>query len=688
VSRRRAIRDLAPLLRAAAPARLVPPPRIAPPTARLHRPYIQRRVPPMNWTDRSAKALAGFVATLGPRRLRDRRRIARVLAALDALAGADAAALRREVAALRQRVRTDGLRPDLLERAVALVAASARDVTGMRPRPVQVSGALLLLDGAMLEMATGEGKTFTAALAAGAAAIAGMRPHVITVNDYLAARDCEGAAAIFAPLGLSTGLVVSDTEPGRRPGAYACDVVFVTNTQVAFDYLKDIVALGPARSPARRLLRAGIGTPDSVPVPRTILSGLHFAIVDAADGVLADEASTPLIISASQETPPDAAPYIAALRLARGLRRETDWFIEADERRIRLTPAGRAALARRAPALGGAWRVAAAREDRVRQALQALHLYERDRHYILGPDPETGETAVIIVDESTGRPMPDRSWEGGLHQCIEVKEGLAPTALRQTIARVTYQRFFRQYLRMSGMTGTGMEIAGEMRSFFDLTTYTVPPHRPLRRRFLGVRMLPDAPAKIAAVVARTQEMVARGRPVLVGTRTVAASEAVSAALHAAGVAHVVLNARQDADEAELVAAAGAAGAVTVATNMAGRGTDIALSEAAREAGGLHVILTEHHESRRVDRQLHGRAGRQGDPGSCEDIVARDDALYARFVPGLARLCRPLPAALAAPLLRRAMQRRAEALGAQHRRQQFSSERDVARLSAIAGAEHG
>lgn len=642
----------------------------------------------MNWTDRSVKALAGFAATLGPRRLRCRRRIARVLAGLDRLEDADRAALHREAAALREKFRTDGLRPALLDAAVALVAASALGTRGLRPRPVQVSGALLLLDGAMLEMATGEGKTFTAALAAGAAAIAGMRPHVITVNDYLAARDAETAAALFAPLGLTTGLVTSDTDPGARPGAYARDVVYVTNTQVAFDYLKDIIALGPARSPARRLLRAGIGTADSAPAPRTILSGLHFAIVDEADGVLADEASTPLIISASLEVPPDPAPYIAALRLARGLRRDTDWFLEADERRIRLTAAGRDILAQRASALGGAWRVAAAREERVRQALQALHLYDRDRHYIIGPDPDSDQTAVIIVDESTGRPMPDRSWEGGLHQCIEVKEGLAPTSLRQSIARVTYQRFFRQYLRMSGMTGTGLEIAGEMRSFFDLTTFTLPPHRPLRRRFLGTRMLPDAQAKIAAVVGRTKDMVARGRPVLVGTRTVAASEAVSTALSAAGVAHVVLNARQDADEAALVAAAGESGAVTVATNMAGRGTDIALSDAARASGGLHVILTEHHESRRVDRQLYGRAGRQGDPGSCEDIVARDDPLYRRFVPTLAQFSRGLPAAVSAPILRSAMQRRAEAMAAQHRRSQFATEKDVARLSAIAGVEHG
>jgi preprotein translocase subunit SecA len=642
----------------------------------------------MNWTDRALRAMRGWITLAGPRRLRHRHRIKHVLDLIGEIPANDTPALRKRAGHLRNAMRREGLKPVLLDEAIALAAAAARDDRGMIPRPVQVSGAILLLNGSMLEMATGEGKTFTATLAAAAAALAGMRPHVVTVNDYLAARDAETSRAIFARLGLSLGIVTSESKPGDRPGAYARDIVYVTNTEVAFDYLKDIVALGPARGPARRLLRAGIGAPDGRPPPATIHTGLHFAIVDEADGVLADEASTPLIISASQDKRPDPAPYVAALRLARLLTPERDWILEPEERRVRLTAAGRARLSKESRAMGGLWAVAAAREDRVRQALQALHLYARDRDYIIGPDKESGDPAVIIVDESTGRPMPDRSWEGGLHQCIEVKEGIAPTALRETIARVTYQRFFRQYLRMSGMTGTGTEIAGEMRSFFDLSTYAVPPHKPLQRIYLGACLLPNNAAKIAAITERTRGMISTGRPVLIGTRTVAASEAVSAALAQASVAHVVLNARQDQDEAALVAAAGQAGAVTVATNMAGRGTDIALDDAARAAGGLHVILTEHHESRRVDRQLHGRAGRQGDPGSCEDIVARDDPLYARFAPRLSVWTRYLPASLAVWLLQRRMQSRAEAQSAASRRRQFTAEKDIARLSAIAGSEHG
>jgi len=285
--------------------------------------------------------------------------------------------------------------------------------------------------------------------------------------------------------------------------------------------------------------------------------------------------------------------------------------------------------------------------------------------------------------------MPDRSWEGGLHQMVEVKEGLAPTAPRRTIARVTYQRFFRQYLRLSAMTGTGMEIAAEMRATYGLRTVAVPTHRPVQRRHLGITVLPDGAAKAARIASRVCELAAQGRPVLIGTRTVAASEALSQALSANGVAHRILNARQNAEEADLVSSAGAAGSITIATNMAGRGTDIKLGPGVAQAGGLHVIRTEYHESRRIDRQLYGRAGRQGDPGSCEDIVALDDPLLVRYAPGLVRQARQVPlAAPTARLLRHVMQSRAEAKAAVARRWQMSQERDLARMLAIAGREHG
>jgi preprotein translocase subunit SecA len=652
-------------------------------------PYPQRRVRPMNWTDRTLFRAGGALATgLTPRRLGRRRFIAAVEAATRETCALPPKALLAEAGALRARIARQGLPLTLRIAAFALARAAFTAERGFAHRPVQVYGASLLLDGRLLEMATGEGKTATAVLAAAVAGLAGFAPHVITVNDYLAARDHEESAAVFARLGLSCGLVTGDMAPPARRAAYACDVVYVNNKDIAFDYLKDLLALDAGRSAPRAALRGALGDPARPGPPRPLLlRGLRLAIVDEADSILVDEARTPLIISAPDGTPPDPDAYLTALRLARALDEGRDFTLSALEHRVRLTDAGRAVLEARAARLDGLWRIPRAREDRVRQALSALHLFHRDTHYLIGQGDDG--PAIHIIDEFTGRTMPDRSWEGGLHQMVEVKEGLAPTAPRRTIARVTYQRFFRQYLRLSAMTGTGMEIAAEMRATYGLRTVAVPTHRPVQRRHLGITLAVDGAAKAACIAARTAALVARGRPVLIGTRTVAASEELARALVAAGVPHRLLNARQNAEEADMIAGAGAPGAVTIATNMAGRGTDIKLGPGVARAGGLHVILTEYHESRRIDRQLYGRAGRQGDPGSCEDIVALDDPLFTRYAPGLLRRLAGLPrGATTARLLRRTMQARAEAEAATARRWQITQERDIARMLAIAGREHG
>jgi preprotein translocase subunit SecA len=653
-------------------------------------PYPQRRVRPMNWTDRALFRAGGALVTgLTPRRLGRRRFIAAVEQARAGAMALPADAMLRAAQALRARIARQGLPAPLRIEAFGLACAAFAAERGFPHRPVQIYGASLLLDGRLLEMATGEGKTATAVLAAAVAGLAGFGPHVITVNDYLAARDHEESAGVFARLGLSCGLVTGDMAPPARRAAYACDVVYVNNKDIAFDYLKDLLALDAARAAPRAALRAALGDParpDAAPRP-LLLRGLRLAIVDEADSILVDEARTPLIISAPEGAAPDPEDYLTALRLARGLAEGRDFTLSALERRVRLTDAGRAALGARAARLDGVWRIPRAREDRVRQALSALHLFQRDTHYLVGQGDDG--PAIHIIDEFTGRTMPDRSWEGGLHQMVEVKEGIAPTAPRRTIARVTYQRFFRQYLRLSAMTGTGMEIAAEMRATYGLRTVAVPTHRPVQRRHLGITLLPDAAAKAAAIAARTADLAARGRAVLIGTRTVAASEDLARALARAGVAHRILNARQNVEEADLIAGAGAAGAVTIATNMAGRGTDIKLGPGVAQAGGLHVILTEYHESRRIDRQLYGRAGRQGDPGSCEDIVALDDPLFTRYAPGLLARLSALPrSAATARLLRRVMQARAEAEAAVARRWQVTQERDLARMLAIAGREHG
>ena len=367
------------------------------------------------------------------------------------------------------------------------------------------------------------------------------------------------------------------------------------------------------------------GAPRPAPMPHA----RGFCSVDEADSILIDEAQTPLIIAAPDERLSET-DCRHALTEARALAEGRDFRLDHARRRAELTRAGRAALAARsgmddAPVL---WRIPRAREELTRHALAALHLHHRDQHYILAEDK------VQIVDEFTGRVLADRQWQAGLHQMVEVKEGLPPGASRRTLAQITYQGFFRRYLWFGGMTGTGSEVVRELWATYGLAVTPVPRHRRLRRSDLGVCLFRSEAAKLRAIAGRAARMVARGRPVLIGTRSVEVSERVAEVLTAAGVGHVVLNARQDGDEAALIARAGEVGAVTVATNMAGRGTDIRLDEWARQAGGLAVILTEMHGAKRIDRQFIGRSGRQGDPGSSQIFAALDDDLLTQHAPDL------------------------------------------------------
>ncbi len=541
------------------------------------------------------------------------------------LAGLSDVALLAEAAALRPALLRDGAR--LLPRAFALTHVAVERHLGLRYHPVQLAGGRALTGRRLVEMATGEGKTITAALPAVAAALAGQPVHVVTVNDYLAERDAARLTPVYAALGLTVGLVKQGDAPDARARAYAADITYVTNKELVFDYLKDRIATAAARGEARHRIAALFGAAGR----GTLLRGLHVAIVDEADSVLIDEARTPLIISAERRDAALEETAVRALDIARGLAEGTDWHLDVSSRSVVLLPPGQAAIAARADALTGIFRATKAREQLVTQALTALRTLERDRHYILA------DGKVQIVDEYTGRVMPDRSWEQGLHQLVEAKEGVALTGGRETLARITYQRFFNRYLQLSGMTGTAREVAGELGAVYGLGVLRLPTNRPSRRRDLGRRILPDADAKWAAVSARAAEFAGGGRPLLIGTQSVEASETLSRALSARGLDHVVLNARQDAEEAAIIARAGEAGRITVATNMAGRGTDIELGPGVAAAGGLHVILTAYHDSGRIDRQLIGRAARQGDPGSAETIVALDDEVFQRYAPRLAAL---------------------------------------------------
>jgi len=345
--------------------------------------------------------------------------------------------------------------------------------------------------------------------------------------------------------------------------------------------------------------------------------------------VLIDEARTPLVISGAGDAASESELFRIAFDAASGLGPEIDYVLDRSDRVARLTDQGRLRLKELSPGLPASWRSARAREEIAHQALAAKHLFDLDVHYLVR------EGKVLIVDEYTGRVMPDRSWERGLQQLIEVKEGCEVTGRRPTLARITYQRLFRRYLRLSGMTGTAMEVAPELEAVYGLTAVRVPTNRPVVRTDMGTRLYADRRSKWDAVAETLARLRDAGRPALAGSRSVAASEELCAVLAARGLPHVLLNARQDREEADIIAAAGQAGRITVATNMAGRGTDIRPEAEVLARGGLHVVLTEFHESGRIDRQLFGRCGRQGDPGSYEAIVSLDDDILRKHARGTA-----------------------------------------------------
>jgi preprotein translocase subunit SecA len=533
-------------------------------------------------------------------------------------------------AQLRPRLRREGFgNIELAARSFALVREAATRTVGQRHFDVQLVGGWAMLNGMLAEMETGEGKTITATLAAATAALAGRAVHVITVNDYLAERDAEAMGRIYRALGLSVGCIKQGMDPQARRSAYACDVSYCSNKEIAFDYLRDRMVLGGKPRPIAMRLKALSGAGSG---QRLLLRGLQFAIVDEADSVLVDEARTPLILSAQASHTQEEELHERALALARELE-EADFAIR--ETGIEISDLGLDRLEELCAPLKGVWRGPRRREQLVRQALSALHQFQRDKHYLVR------DGKVVIVDENTGRVMPDRSWEQGLHQLIEMKEGCEFTGRRETLARISYQRFFRRYVHLAGMTGTASEVAAELWAVYRLRVATIPTNKPARRTRWTDSVYGRTELKWRAVVGRIRQLRESGRPVLVGTRSVAASEELARALEEAQVPFRLLNARQDRDEAEIVARAGEPGCVTVATNMAGRGTDIKLAPGIAALGGLHVIATELNDSARIDRQLFGRGGRQGDPGSCEAILAIEEDLVDSFLPLAAKRLRHL-----------------------------------------------
>jgi len=591
--------------------------------------YPEQLVERPGWLDRAAQRLAAPVE----RSLAVRKALRTPIAEMVDKAGAELKGrglneLRRAADRLKAALRREGMRDELVAASFALVREVAGQTVGMRHFASQLRGGWILLNGMIAEMETGEGKTLTATLPACTAALAGFPVHVITVNDYLTARDAELMRPVYAALGLSVGVVVHGGDPASRRAAYGCDVTYCTNKELTFDYLRDRIALGSNTNRVQLQVERIAGA--ETRAAKLVLRGLFFAIVDEADSVLVDEARTPLVIAGQGDSAGVREMYEGALGLAERLTAGAHFSLDTRERQAHLTDAGREQLDEWAVALPGVWSGRRRREELVGRALSALHLFERDKHYLVH------DGKIQIVDEYTGRVLPDRTWELGLHQMIEAKEGCDLTDQNASLARMTYQRFFRRYLHLAGMTGTASEIAGELWSVYRLPVVRVPTNRPVQRRDLGERVYASEREKWNAIARRVRELNTQGRPVLVGTRSVAASELLSAILTTYGVSHRLLNARQDKEEAEVVAQAGQRGRVTVATNMAGRGTDIALGKGVVELGGLHVIASELHESRRVDRQLFGRCARQGDPGSFEAIVSAEDELLRTYLGPAAR----------------------------------------------------
>jgi preprotein translocase subunit SecA len=514
----------------------------------------------------------------------------------------DDAQLKAQTVAFRERLAAGESLDALLPEAFATCREASKRALGLRHFDTQLIGGWCLHQGAIAEMVTGEGKTLVATLAVYLNALAGKGVHLITVNDYLAKRDAEWVGPVYEALGLTVGYIQAWMSSAERQPAYACDVTYGTNSEFGFDYLRDNMKVSR-----------------SLQVQRA----LHFAVIDEVDSILIDEARTPLIISGAAED--DRTMYEEANRIARALEKDVHFEVKEKEHQCVLTDEG---LERAEEVAGRKFFDAGETEwlHLLEQSLRAHWIYEIDVHYV----SKNGE--IIIVDENTGRLMEGRRWSDGLHQAVEAKEGLRPRPESQTLATITYQNFFKLYKKLAGMTGTAMTEAGEFWQIYKLDVYSIPTNRPLIRREEDDLIYASEKDKFAAVVEEIVRTQKAGRPVLVGTTSIEKSERVSGMLGRRGIEHVVLNAKQHEREAGIVANAGQAGVVTIATNMAGRGTDIILGEGVREAGGLHIVGTERHESRRVDNQLRGRAGRQGDPGSSRFFLSLEDDLMRIFAP--------------------------------------------------------
>ena len=491
---------------------------------------------------------------------------------------------------------------DIKYEAMAVAREAARRTLGQFPYKVQVIGALVMHDGDVAEMRTGEGKTLTATMAIYLNALEGQGAYVVTVNEYLAQRDAEWMGQIYRFLGLTVGCNIHDLTTQEKQQQHLCDICYTTNSELGFDYLRDNMA----NTKARRVLR-----------------GLHYAVIDEADSILIDESRTPLIISGQART--SASSYKTYDLFAKALRRNIDFEIDIKEKTCSLTEAGN----KRAEQLFGVENLYGPdhQEDlhRIQQALKANYIMTRDVEYMVDQNGE-----IQLIDQSTGRILKGREYSDGLQQAIQAKENVKIKEETVTMATITYQNFFRLFTKMSGMTGTAKTEEEEFQKIYNMRVVVIPTNRPVIREDAIDYIYAHKAEKLAELVKEVKERHEKGQPILIGTVSVESSEEVSALLDREGLKHETLNAKNHAREAEIIAHAGEKGQITVATNMAGRGTDIKINDEVKALGGLCVFGTERHESRRIDNQLRGRSGRQGDPGFSRFYVSFDDDLLKRF----------------------------------------------------------
>jgi len=513
-------------------------------------------------------------------------------------------ALQRKTDEFKGRLKRDESLDDLLPEAFAVVREAAKRTLNLRHYDEQLMGGIVLHQGKIAEMANGEGKTLVATLPAYLNGLEDKGVHIVTVNDYLARRDREWMGPVYEFLGLSVGVIQNQMDSAQRRQAYQCDITYGTNNEFGFDYLRDNMALR---------------------IEDCVQRDFNYAIVDEVDSILIDEARTPLIISGPAEKSTEL--YYRIDKIVPLLKKGRDYEVDEKDQTVALTEEG---IGKAEKLLGvndiyqidPKWGVSLA--THINQAVRAHELYKRDRDYLV----KDGE--IVIVDEFTGRLMPGRRWSDGLHQAIEAKERVNIRNENQTLATITLQNYFRMYKKLAGMTGTASTEAAEFKKIYNLDVVTIPTHKPIIREDLPDKVYQTEKAKFKAVIEEVERLYKKEKPVLVGTRSVEKSELLSRMLRDKGIPHTVLNAKYHEKEAQIVAQAGQKRAVTIATNMAGRGTDIKLGEGVRELGGLFVIGTERHESRRIDNQLRGRSGRQGAPGADQFCVSLEDELMRLF----------------------------------------------------------